>query len=36
MNLGLRIFLCDSDISPFVYISRILFDESYDILFILL
>ena len=36
MDLGLRISLCDTDISPFVYISRTLFDESYDILFILL
>ena len=36
VNLGLQISLCDTDLISFVYISRTLFVESYDILFILL
>ena len=36
LNLGLQISLCDTDLISFVYMSRTVFAESYDILFIFL
>ena len=36
VNLGLYIYFCDTDLISFVYISRTVFAESYDILFVLL